>query len=290
MRSGDQEITTESLVDPIRLRKWSESLGLNQSASALLQRFRQSSSSSDRAIIWNALLEMASMWEEDFAAATFRAWLDELLEALKHKDPGIRRQTLDALWDVAKYVAEDANVLSSVVRSLYDDSESVRGQAISTIDNCASRPLLSLLTASLRDDGSYHPAADDPDQTCVWHALFALDQVVGRLDLGCDERDETANQLFQALLKVLQTPEPSSLDIWKVGDSLGEHVKGNQALWILQEMFAHANPVVRDSAVHGLGHLRGSEAIELINLALKDPAAEVREEAQRARAEIESKF
>jgi HEAT repeat protein len=196
---------------------------------------------------------------------------------------------LNALSDEAKYVAEDEDVLRSVVGSLYDDSVIVRGQAISAIANIASRPLLSLLTASLRDDRSSRPASDDTDQTRVWHALFALDQVIGRLDLSCAEQDETANQLFHTLLQVLQTPEPCSLDIWKIGDSLGEHVKGSQALCVLQEMFAHPNPVVRDSAVHGLGHLRGSEAIDLINLALKDPASEVREEAQRARAEMEAR-
>jgi HEAT repeat protein len=256
----------------------------------LLEKFHQSLSRSDREIIWDALLEMASMWREDLTAATFEAWIGELLEALRAKDPGNRCQALEALSDAAKYVVEDGNVLSSVVLCLYDDSEAVRGQAISTISKLASRSLLLLLTASLGNERSYRLRADDCDQARVWHALFALDQLVGRLDLDCDELAEIANNLSEVLLQVLQTPEPSSLDIWKIGDSLGEHIKGKQALYILQDMFGHPNPVVRDSAVHGLGHLRGSKAIELINLALKDPAAEVREEAQRVRAEIESKY
>lgn len=290
MRHEDRGVTTESLVDPKRLRDWSESLPIDQSASILLEKFHESSSSSAREIIWNGLLEISSMSNDDFTPHTFGAWIQELLEALKNKDPDLRCQALEALSDLAEYVAEDGNVLSSVVQSLYDDSARVRGHAISAVGHFASRRLLWLLLASLIDQASYHPAADDPDKTLVWHALFALDEVVNRLGLDSDEQNKSANHLSQSLSKILQTPDPPTLDIWKVGDSLGEHIKGKEALRILKEMFAHPNPMVRDSAVHGLGHLRGSEALELINLALEDPAAEVREEARRACAEMESKI
>lgn len=282
----ESEMSAGQLTNIERLRQWRQSVGLERCASSLLKAFRKSHSPRHRETICDALIELLSMTEEDLSEAIFRGWIDELLKAVRDADAETRRQALSALNDLARHIADDADVLSNLVRSLYDESQDVRGQAIYAVGGFASRQLVFLLVDSLVDSNLHNFASDDQDRRSLWHALYALDEVVDRLDLSADQRDEIAEKVFQALLEILKGPEPSSLDIWKVGDSLGEHIKGQSALSILKEMFAHPNPLVRDSAVHGLGHLGGDEAVKLINLALRDPEPEVREEAQRALAEI----
>lgn len=289
MHFDEAEISADLLTKIERLRQWRASVGVERCAYSLLKAFRKSASPKHRETIWNALLEVLSMKEEDLSEAALKDWINELSKALRHMHPEIRSQALSALHDFAKYIGDDADVISNLVRSLYDELQDVRGQAVYAVCGFASRQLLFLLVDSLVDSNLYKPTSDDPDKRSLWHALFALDEVVDRLDLSANERDEIAGKIFQALLGILQRPEPSSLDIWKVGDSLGEHIKGQSALSILRNMFVHPNPLVRDSAVHGLGHLRGDEAIKLINLALCDREPEVRQEAQRALAEISAK-
>jgi HEAT repeat protein len=286
MSFNEPEIMKELLTNMHRLRQWRESVGFEYFASAMLKAFRESRSAEDRERIWNGFLEVLSQKEEVLSDAEFSDWINELLKALSDPDPEMRLQALTPLTDMAKYLKKNDDVISALVRCLYDNSKAVRDQAVYAAEGFASRQLVVALASSLTDLVSHGPASDDPDKTTVWHGAFALDRVINRSHLNDYERDDVAEKLLRALLKVISRRDASGLDIWKIGDSLGEHVKGKRALAMLTEMFAHPNPVVRDSAVHGLGHLGGPEAVRLVNLALSDPAAEVRDEATRAIATI----
>lgn len=288
MSSNEGEILKESLTNMQRLRRWRESVGLEHFASVMLEAFRASESAEERETIWDGFLENLSQTEENLSEQAFSDWTNELLRALSNHDPEKRLQALTALRDMAKHLKGREAVISGLVRCLYDNSKAVRDQAVYTTEWFADVLLVKALANSFSDHISRGPASDDPDKTTIWHAAFALDLVIDGLGLSDFERDDIAEKLLQTLLRVVSGPDASSLDIWKIGDSIGEHIKGKRALAILTEMFAHSNPVVRDSAIHGLGHLRGSEAMALITLALSDPDAEVREEAQNARAHIES--
>src|SRR6266498_1414013 len=267
------------LTNSERFREWYNSVGSRQGLSILLDHFHRSSSPEYREILWKAVLELV-LQENDLPT-----WRDELLKALSNELPQIRSQALSALTDTATHLSNDLAVSHAVAQSLYDDSEHVRAKAIYASSNFATRQLLSEIMDSLLDPESYRSASDDPDRRYVWHSLFALDQVVDRLALNAQERDMSSARIDQVLSKLLEKPDRSKLDIWKVGDSLGEHVKGSQALGTLQKMFKNPDAVVRDSSVHGLGHIDGDHALRLIRAALSDADSEVREEARRALAE-----
>lgn len=286
MSFNETESIKKLLTNSHRLREWCESVGVEHFASVMLRAFRESGSAEERETIWNGFLDALSQKEAVLSDTVFCDWINELLKALSDRAPDKRLQGLIPLNDMAKYLKNNADVISGVVRCLYDNSKAVRDQALYAAEGFASRQLVVALAISLTDFISHGPAVDDPDQTSVWHGVFALDRVIDSLPLNDHERDDVAEKLFQALLKLIDMPDRSELDIWKIGDSLGEHVKGKRALAILAEMLAHPNPVVRDSAVHGLGHLGGPEAVKLVYLALSDPVAEVRDEASRAIASI----
>ncbi|HEY2976317.1 MAG TPA: HEAT repeat domain-containing protein [Pyrinomonadaceae bacterium] len=280
--SNEAEITNELLAKMQRLRKRRESVGVECFASEMLEAFRESRSAEDRDAIWNGFLEVLSEREDVLSDLGFSDWVNELLMALSDPDRAKRLQALGPLTDIAEYLKNNDDVIGALVRCLYDNSKAVRNQAVYAVERFASPQIIVALANSLTDRISHGAASDDPDKTILWHGAFALDQVIDRSSLNDNERDYVAERLLRALLRVISEPDRSVLDIWKIGDSLGEHVKGKRALAILIEMFAHPSPSVRDSAVHGLGHLGGPEAVRLINLALGDPAAEVRDEARRA--------
>lgn len=288
MSSNEVEILKESLTNMPRLRKWRESVGLEHFASLMLAVFRANESAEERETIWNGFLENLWQTEENLSDQVFSGWTNELSRALSNPDPEKRVQALRALGDMARHLKSNEAVVDGIVRCLYDNAKAVRDLSVYTTEGFASIQMVKALAHSFTAHFSQGPASDDPDRTTVWHAAFALDLIIDRLGLSDCERDDLAEKLLQTLLRVLSGPDASSLDIWKIGDSLGEHIKGKRALAILTEMFANSNPVVRDSAIHGLGHLRGSEAMALITLALSDPDAKVREEAQNARVHIES--
>lgn len=265
-----------------QLRRWRESIGIEACARALLIKFRESRSPVHRAKIWNALLEVLSIEEENLSETLFRQWTDELLRALTNSNPEIRCQGLSALADVAPYVSDRAEVMGSLVQCLYDESENVRSRAIYTVFSFNDHRLLVAIADSLNSNDSRKPVSDDPDRCRLWHALFALDGVIDKSDLTSEEENMIAARVFNALSSLLNEPFASDFDIWKVGDSLGEHIKGKAALNVLEEMVTHADPRVRDSAVHGLSHLGGAKAVALIKRSLADPIAEVREEARKA--------
>lgn len=265
-----------------QLRNWRESLGIEGCTNALLATFQQSRSAARRAEAWHALLELLSLEEENLSASLLTQWTDELLKSLTDADPEIRCQGLSALADLAPYVRERADVIDGVVRCLYDESGEVRSHAISAASIFSSRTLLNALTNSLISGDSHRTISDDPDECRLWHALFALDGVVEKLDLTSEERSVAAQRVFDALSIMISEPSAPSLDIWKAGESLGEFIKGDAAFNILEKMMTHGDPQVRDSAVHGLSHLGGVKAVELIKNALSDPAEEVRDEARKA--------
>ncbi|MGI8567429.1 MAG: HEAT repeat domain-containing protein [Pyrinomonadaceae bacterium] len=276
------EESARVLVSAEQLRQWRESLGLEACANALLSMFQQSRSATHRAEAWDTLLELLTMEDENLSDSLLRQWTNELLNSITDTDPEVRCQGLSALANIAPYVRERADVIDSLVRCLYDESEAVRSQAISAASVFSNRRLLVALTKSLVSNNSHNPMSGDPDERRLWHALFALDSMVERLDLTLEERSGVAQRVFDALLLIISEPFASDLDIWKIGESLGEFIKGSVALINLKKMMAHTDPRVRDSAVHGLSHLGGVEATELIKHALCDPATEVREEAQKA--------
>jgi len=271
-----------TLTNLERLREWYEAAP-HESLQILIKEFRNNSSPAHREIVWKAFLELTSQATNEFYKG---GWRDELINALKHNNPAIRSQALSAFADVATYLTDDHDIRNALVRALYDESEDIRGKAIYASSCIANEQLLWKIMNSLSNPASYRPSADDADRRCVWHALFAMDDIIDRISLSADEMKQLAQQMLEVLKNLLEMPTHSNLDIWKVGDSLGEHIRGTHALTVLKQMFDHLDPVVRDSAVHGLGHLGGHEALQLLTLALSDSDFDVRDEAHRAIAEI----
>jgi HEAT repeat protein len=207
---------------------------------------------------------------------------NELLRSLADEDPDIRLQGLSALTDLASDVRERAEIIDCVVSSLYDESGAVRSQAIYVASIFANRPLLDALAESLISNDSRKTVSDDSDDCSLWHALFALDRLVEKIAITSEERDRIAERVVEALYIIINEASTSALDIWKVGETLGEFIKGSVAFDALKKMMTHEDARVRDSAVHGLSHLGGADALELIKDALCDPSAEVSDEARKA--------
>lgn len=275
-KSPEAPITGESL------RQWCKSVGPEVCSDALLTLFRQARSRERRAELWDALLETLSLDEEAGLLRTlYMKWADELLKALIEADPHLRCQGLSALADIAPYVSDREDIIVGLIRGLYDKSELVRSRAISTVRRFSNRSLLLTLIDSITSVDYMGLMFDDPQEGRLWTPLFALDEVVDTVNLTSEEQSKIAGTMLDALNITLNEPYTSDLDIWKIGDTLGEHIKGDPALGVLKKMIAHRDPRVRISAVHGLSHLGGKEAAVLIKQALSDPAAMVREEAKK---------
>ena len=265
-----------------QLRQMRKSLRLKAFTDRLLKDFQESFSAHGRKKIWDSLLAMLEMEDERLCDRALEAWTDELRNSLTNADPEIRRQALSALSDLASELLEDVDVVEGFVRCLYDESESVRSQAISAIFRFRGRPAVEAISNSFSNVIYHQPVINDPDSCRFWHALFALDEAIDVTNLTSTEQAVVAQKVFEALNLILGGDPVSGMDIWKVGDSLGEHVKGETALEVLQRMARHHEPVVRTSALHGLSHLSGEKARVVVEHALSDPAAEVVAEARKA--------
>lgn len=264
------------------LRAWVDSKGVEKCTSALLRNFQRSNSAADREQLWTALLEVLSIKEVGVPNSFLTVWTLELLKGLSNTDPEIRRQSLSALTDIAPRLSSNADVIRSLVRSLYDESQAVRNQAVYAAEAFANPQLMTALLDSLQTSAFHKPAVDDPDNSSLWHALFALDVIIGRSELTSAERHKMA----QTLSRLVESFALSKIDIWKIGDSLGDHIKGQDAMTILKAMSTNSDARLRYSAIHGLGHLGGAEAVMVIERALRDPEVEIRDEAHRALAEM----
>jgi hypothetical protein len=169
---------------------------------------------------------------------------------------------LRALVDISNHPTVLNQVSRVIAECLYDDCKAVRDCAVNVAESFANREFVKALMDSLSDCNSHKPAANDADNTTIWHTAFALDLLVDRLELTTNAM-KSSEKLYAILPAVLSRSNPSDLDIWKIGDSLGDHIKGSRSLAILTQMLKHPDPKVRDSAVHGLGHLGGPESTRL---------------------------
>ncbi|HKO45482.1 MAG TPA: HEAT repeat domain-containing protein [Pyrinomonadaceae bacterium] len=227
---------------------------------------------------------MVALEEDGIPVSVPDDWVKALLTGLVDQRSTIREFSLSALNDIAPQVVGRDDVTRGIVTCLYDDFLSVRNRAVYVAGAFCGPELLAALLDSLHELQVSAPASDDADKSGLWHALFALDTVLDRTEVASAQLENVA----QLLLTLIHSVSPSEIDIWKIGDSLGDHVKGPAAFRALELMSQHADDLVRRSAIHGLGHIGGSEAQAIIRKGLSGSSESVREEARRALSEMSS--
>jgi len=231
---------------------------------------------------WNAALTICLTDEQpEMNLESSRLWTDAILEAMKDDSPEIRARAAGALGFGLSGEQFTPSINSALMTGLADASVEVRFESGQTLQQ-SGRQAIPYLTTALLDERYQRPHANPNDRcSSVWDILFTLDGILGRQDTTPGDRDASACAVGGFLETRFPDDGLDCMDVWKAGDTLGEHIGGREALATLSALIDHPDPRVRASVAHGLSHLKEPEARERLHLLLHDGDEGVRNEAAK---------
>lgn len=206
-------------------------------------------------------------------------WRAAFLQALRHPSTEIREAAANAWGFGLRHEDFDPQILQSLLEALLDEAEGVRFASGQLIQQAGSAALPYLLRGLA--DSRYHAPHHNRQDRCssVWDILFAIDAILSRFEISRDNYKACVEAVADFLKDRSADDGLDRLDIWKAGDTLGEHIGGAEGLQKLTALVTHPDPRVRASVAHGLSHIEDPAAVQGLKVLAKDPVEDVRLEA-----------
>lgn len=207
-------------------------------------------------------------------------WTSAILAALRDHRVDIRVSAARVIHSAADKNT-DERIVSALVKGLADDSEDVRFACGEALQSTGTQALPHLLEA-LSDEAYQRPHHNREDRcSSVWDILFTVDGMLGTHHPDEKDRKRCIDAIGRFLKHRTAEDELDPLDIWKAGDTLGEHIGGKDALEVLCGLADHPDARVRKSVVHGLSHIDEPGAGRQLRRFSDDPVESVRIEATK---------
>jgi hypothetical protein len=208
-----------------------------------------------------------------------RLWTQAFLRALTSPNSEIREASANAWGLGLRRGSFSESILQSLSETLLDEAQGVRFAAGHLLRQAGPAALPYLLRALA--DTRYHTPHQNREDRCssVWDVLFAIDGILRECEVGPEDTHNCAQAVADFLARRSVHDGLDRLDIWKGGDTLGEHIGGTEGLRKLTSLITHTDPRVRASVAHGLSHIGGPEAVEGLKALADDSVEYVRIEA-----------
>jgi hypothetical protein len=208
-------------------------------------------------------------------------WTRAFLEALRDERPEVREAAADSLSLGLQKDGFTPDIMAALFERLRDQVQAVRFCCAHLLARAGEAALPYIFGALTIRNSKTGETSIGSNESGIWESLSVIDGVLSDADVGADTRAACAGIVGQFLSARNARDGADSMDIWKAGDTLGEHIGGDAALRQLLGLLEHSDPRVRTSVAHGLSHIDDSQASRALGILSRDPDESVRTEALR---------
>jgi|GEM_PF-7076216 len=199
---------------------------------------------------------------------------DVFLHALGTDDDRIKEKVAEVIASLKGDVTDE--MIASMIPYLLSDAEATVNAGIRALSSLGPKPV-PLLLETLRNKTFQKKRAS-------LDVLVTLDWII----MQNRENKEMIESILEGVYRAFaDTSDPSFF--WKAGDTIGDHIGGEEAYKKLAQLLKDTRPEVRASACHGLGHTKFEKAVPALLRHLKDESPEVRIESTVALGGLRTK-